>query len=70
MSTSWGKVQEIGVIITAEKDGEPYFTEEEKEDARQIIKASKINENDIAYLREFKDCLSEELAKRESGSAA
>jgi hypothetical protein len=35
-------MKEIGVIITAANNGEPYFTEDEKEGARQIIKDTSI----------------------------
>jgi len=63
-------MKEIGVIITAANNGEPFFTEEEKEGARQIIKETKPDEKGISDLREFKTFLSDELAKRESKKAA
>ena len=62
--------KEIGAIITAVKDGNPYFTEEEKEEARQIIRDTKLDEKGITDLKEFKTFLSDELAKRESKKAA
>jgi hypothetical protein len=62
-----GVIQEIGKIITAATDtGEPYFTEDEKEEARQIIRETRLDEKGLSDLREFKIFLSEELAKRES----
>jgi len=63
-------MNEIGVIITAANHGEPFFTEEEKEGARQIIKEIKPDEKGISDLREFKTFLSDELAKRETKKAA
>ena len=63
-------MQEIGAIITAVKDGNPYFTEEEKEEARQIIRDTKPDEKGITDLKEFKVFLSDELVKRESKKAA
>jgi hypothetical protein len=63
-------MKEIGAIITIAKDGKPYFTEEEKEQAREIIKATRLDENGIADLKDFKDFLSDELAKREAKIAA
>jgi hypothetical protein len=63
-------MKEIGTIITAADNGKPYFTEEEKEGARQIIKQTKPDEKGIADLRDFKAFLSDELVKRESKKAA
>jgi hypothetical protein len=63
-------MKEIAVVITASKDGVPYFAEDEKEEARKVIKETRIDENGIADLRDFKAFLSEELAKRESKKAA
>ena len=63
-------MKEIGAIITAAKNGEPYFTEDEREGARQIIKTTRPDEKGIADLRDFKVFLSDELAKRESKKAA
>jgi hypothetical protein len=66
-----GVIQEIGKIITAATGkGEPYFTEDEKEEARQIIRETRLDEKGLSDLREFKTFLSEELAKRESKKAA
>jgi hypothetical protein len=63
-------MKEIGIIITAAKDGEPYFSEEEKEGARQIIKETKPDEKGLSDLKEFKTFLSGELSKRETKKAA
>jgi hypothetical protein len=64
-------IQEIGKIITAATGkGDPYFTEDEKEEARQIIRETRLDEKGLSDLREFKIFLSEELAKRESQKAA
>jgi hypothetical protein len=63
-------MKEIGTIITTANGDEPYFTEEEKEGARQIIKATKPDEKGIADLMDFKAFLSEELSKRETKKAA
>ena len=65
-----GIIKEIGAIITAAKNGDPYFTEDEKEGARQIIRETKLDEKGILDLKEFKIFLSDELAKRESKLAA
>ena len=63
-------MKEIGVVITASKDGVPYFSEDEKEEARKVIKETRLDENGIAELRELRVFLSEELAKRQSKKAA
>jgi len=63
-------MKEIGVVITASKDGVPYFTEDEKEEARKVIKETRLDEKGIIDLKDFKAFLSDELAKRESKKAA
>jgi len=63
-------IKEIGGIITASKNDTPYFSEDEKEGARKIIKSTKLDDNGISDLKDFKTFLSEELAKRESQKAA
>jgi hypothetical protein len=65
-----GLMREIGAIITSVKEGVPYFTEDEKEEARQIIKGTRLDEKGITDLKDFKVFLSDELAKRESQKAA
>jgi hypothetical protein len=63
-------IQEIGQLITAEaRKGFPYFTEEEKEEARQIIHSIKLDEAGLKDLEELKTFLSEELAKRKPRQA-
>jgi hypothetical protein len=65
-----GVIKEIGGIITAAKGGSPYFTDNEKEEARQIIRDTRLDEKGLSDLQEFKIFLSDELAKRESKKAA
>ena len=65
-----GVIKEIGGIITAANNGIPYFSEEEKEEARQIIKSTKLDDKGLSDLREFKIFLSDELTKRETKKAA
>jgi len=65
-----GIKNEIGGIITAaSKSGESYFTEDEKEQARQIIKTTKHDEKGLRELQELKGFLSDELSKREKKAA-
>jgi hypothetical protein len=64
-------IQEIGKIITtAAKDGAPYFSDAEKEEARQIIRQARPDEKGLADLTEFKTFLSGEFSKREAKKAA
>jgi hypothetical protein len=64
-------IKEIGSVITsAAPNGQPYFTENEKEEIRQIIKTTKLVESGIQELRSLKDFLSEEQAKRASKDRA
>jgi hypothetical protein len=66
-----GAIREIGKIITAAaKDGGSYFSEEEKEEARQIIRGTRLDEKGLADLKEFKIFLADELAKRRLKEAA
>jgi hypothetical protein len=58
-------VGEIGQLInTAAKTGAPCFTEDEKEEARSIIRSTKLNEAGIQDLQALKEFLAEELEKR------
>jgi hypothetical protein len=60
-------IKEIGEVITASFDeGTPCFTEDEKEEARQIIRETRLDEKGIEDLKEFKAFLSDERAKREA----
>ncbi|GHV84165.1 hypothetical protein AGMMS50212_15050 [Spirochaetia bacterium] len=63
-------ISEIGEILAAaSEDKEPYFSEAEKEDARQIIKTASLNKEGIAELEELKTLLTGERVKRESVKA-
>ena len=62
---------EIGKVITATADnGAAYFSEAEKNDARQIIKSTKLDKEGVGDLRNFKLFLAEELEKRKLPKAA
>ena len=63
-------INEIGSIFKTAKDGASYFSENEKEDARQIIRGIKLDEKGIENLKDFKVLLTDELAKRETKLAA
>ena len=64
-------INEIGVILnTASPDGQLYFNEGEKADARQIVTSVKADEAGVRELRSFRDFLSGELAKRETARKA
>ena len=65
-----GVIKEIGEIFAASKEGKSYFSEEEKEEARQIIRDTRLDEKGISDLNDFKIFLSDELAKRDSKKAA
>jgi hypothetical protein len=66
-----GFIREIGKIITAVSgNGTAFFTEDEKEEARQIIRETRLDAKGIQDLEDFKTFLSEELAKRENREAA
>jgi len=60
----------IAAIITTVKDGVPLFSESEKDEARKTVKGTRINEQGLADLKNFKDFLSDELDKRVSQKAA
>ncbi|GHV37256.1 hypothetical protein AGMMS49546_04460 [Spirochaetia bacterium] len=58
-------LQEIAdVFNTVAADGKPYFTEEEKEEARQLVRGVKKDKNGVKELQEFKNLLTELLADR------
>jgi hypothetical protein len=60
-------IDEIKNILTSKSsDGVENFSEEEKEEARKIIRTVNINESGIQTLSDLKGLLSEELAKREA----
>jgi hypothetical protein len=62
-------IKEIGDIVTASENGQEYFNEDERDEARQIIKNIKLNENGIKELLTLKEFLSDELAKRSRKAA-
>jgi hypothetical protein len=58
-------VNAIGDIVTSKSaNGDSSFTEDEKEEARQLIKTISLDENGIKELEELKVFLAGELAKR------
>jgi len=63
-------IKEIGDIFQAARNGVTYFSEEEKKEARQIIRDTKLDEKGLTDLQEFKVFLSGELVKRETKKAA
>jgi len=62
-------IKEIGDIVTSVENGQEYFTEEERNDARQVIQSTKLNEEGIKELLALKEFLVEELAKRSKKAA-
>jgi hypothetical protein len=64
-------VEEIGGMITVvSTSGKSYFTEGEKDEAREIIRTAPLDETGIGELEEFKGLLEDELKKREAGQTA
>ena len=62
--------REIGSIITTiSKSGEAVFTDDEKEQARQIIKTTKLDSRGLQELEELKGFLSDERSRREKKAA-
>jgi hypothetical protein len=57
-------IKEIGDIVTASKDGTEYFSEDERNEARQLIQGTKMNEGGMKELLTLKEFLAEELDKR------
>jgi hypothetical protein len=69
--TTMGKVliQEIATVITAlAPNGQPYFSEDEREEGRQLISSVSHDDKGITDLRELKDFLSNLLAERKAGT--
>jgi hypothetical protein len=58
------------VINTVAADGKSCFTEEEKEEARQLIRSVRKDKNGVNELREFKELLTGLLAERGQPNAA
>jgi hypothetical protein len=63
-------IKEIGKIIIADISGKPLFTEDEKEEARNIIRTIRLDEAGIKDLNELKGLLAAELEKRDVKKAA
>jgi hypothetical protein len=60
-------VQEIGQLITSvPESGQAWFTEGEKEEARQLIQSIKLDEAGIRDLEDLKGFLTDELGKRKA----
>jgi len=60
-------IAEIKNILTSTlPNGDGNFSEEEKEEARSIIRTAPMNENGLQTLGDLQGLLSEELAKREA----
>jgi len=57
-------IQEIGEIVTANDNGKGYFTEDEKAEARKIIKSIKLSEKGVDDLNTLKELLSDQLNQR------
>ena len=57
-------IKEIGNIVTANENGQGYFSESEKEEARKIIKTINLNEKGMEDLVTLKEFLGDELNKR------
>jgi len=63
-------IDEIGEIFNVVKNGTEYFSEDEKEEARKIIRETKLDEQGISDLEDLKAILSDELDKRGARKAA
>ena len=63
-------IGEIGEIFKIAKNGTEYFSEDEKEEARKIIRETKLDEQGISDLEDLKAILSDELDKRGARKAA
>jgi hypothetical protein len=64
-------VQEIGQVFNSvSPDGVPYFTEDEKEEGRNIITTTRLDEKGIKELAEFKGFIQDEFQKRQQKKAA
>jgi hypothetical protein len=59
-------VKEIGEILnTVSRSGQPYFTNEEKAEAHQLVVEVTVDEKGIKALQDFKACLSGVLQERQ-----
>jgi hypothetical protein len=62
-------IKEIGDIVTASDNGRECFSDDERNEARQLIQSTKLNENGLKELYTLKDFLAEELDKRSKKAA-
>jgi len=62
-------IKEIGDIVTSVENGQEYFSEDERNDTRQLIQSTRLNEEGIKELLALKECLADELAKRSRKAA-
>ena len=62
-------IKQIGEIVTKAENGQEYFTEDERNETRQLIQSTKMNESGIKELLVLKDFLAEELTKRSKKAA-
>ena len=57
-------IMEIGGIVTSAENGREYFTEDERDEARSLIKSIKLSEDGVRELQTLKEFLGDELGKR------
>jgi hypothetical protein len=57
-------IKEIGDIVTAVENGQEYFSEDERNEARTLIRSFKMSEDGINELKTLKEFLGDELDKR------
>jgi len=62
-------IKEIGNIVKASENGQEYFTEDERNEARQVIQSTKLNEDGMKDLLALKEFLAVELDKRSKKAA-
>ena len=62
-------IKEIGDVVTASDKGQEYFTEDERKEARLLIKGTKMSEAGIKELLALKEFLTDELSKRSKKAA-
>ena len=66
---SMAVIKDIGSIVTASENGKEYFSEDERNEARQLIKDTKFTEEGFKELLTLKDFLTEEREKRNKKAA-
>jgi len=57
-------IKEIGDIVTANKNGKKYFSDDELNEARGLVRSFKLSEDGIKDLQTLKEFLGDELNKR------